>query len=126
MKKSFICMFLTFCLFSLNNMIVKAGQFSSYLLFGEMDTQCKKYFGILEKDMENILNIMRIMGPILVVVASTYDYITAIIKKDDDAVKKANNSFVKRIILAVVLFLLPTLLNLLFKLLGTDVTTCIR
>ena len=82
--------------------------------------------GTFKVDLENILKIMRILGPILVVVFSLVDYLSAIVQKDDDSVKKANSKLVKRLVLVVLLFFLPIILDIILGIVDTSYTTCIR
>ena len=62
-----------------------------------------------------VLNYFRIIGPLLVIVLSGVDYVKAIINSDDDAMKKTSSRLVKRLILAAMLFLIPTIVELLLK-----------
>lgn len=62
-----------------------------------------------------VLNYFRIIGPLLVIVLSGLDYVKAIINSDDDALKKTHSRLVKRLILAALLFLIPTIVELLLK-----------
>ncbi|MCI7554685.1 MAG: hypothetical protein MST00_04570 [Tenericutes bacterium] len=77
-------------------------------------------------DLEMILKYVRIFGPIIVVVYTTYDYIAAIINKDADEYKKVNQKLITRLILVVALFFLPILLNLLLSFINEAYTTCIN
>lgn len=58
-----------------------------------------------------MLKIFQIAGPILVVVLGLVDFFKSIISNEDDATKKAIQSFGKRLILVVVLILVPILVN---------------
>ncbi len=62
-----------------------------------------------------VLNYFRIIGPLAVIVLSGVDYVKAIINSDDDALKKTHSRLVKRLILAALLFLIPTVVDLLLK-----------
>lgn len=66
--------------------------------------------------LQKIFNIIKIAGPLLVMGLGIYDYIQAIYSSDDDALKKANKKFMKRVIAACVLFLLPYLLEMILGL----------
>lgn len=80
----------------------------------------------LTKDLESIMGIIRFVGPLLVIFLSSMEYIAAITSKDDDAIKKCTNKLFSRLVLIVILFLLPSLLNLLLSILDQKYTTCIR
>ena len=61
-----------------------------------------------------ILKIVRYILPVLAIILSVMDFISAIASSDDDALKKAGTRFVKRIIAVVIIFLLPAILQFLF------------
>ena len=58
-----------------------------------------------------ILKIVRFIVPVLVIVLSIVDYIAAISSADDDAIKKAGNRFSKRLLIMILIFLLPSLIQ---------------
>lgn len=89
-------------------------------------TDCAGILGDFKTDLEEILKIIRIIGPLLVVIYSTYDYLSAVLKKDDDALKKANGKLVKRLILVAILFFLPIILDLILGFIDEKYTTCIK
>lgn len=91
-----------------------------------VEENCTGLLNGFEKDLEGILKIIRIIAPLLVILLSVYEFIVAIANKDDDALKKANSRLIRRLILVVVLFLLPTLLNLLLMFINENYTTCIQ
>lgn len=76
-------------------------------------------------DLEMILKYVRIFGPIIVVVYTTYDYIAAIVNKDADEYKKVNQKLITRLILVAALFFLPIMLNLLLSFINSAYTTCV-
>lgn len=65
-----------------------------------------------------ILNYMRVLGPLAVVVLSGIDFTKAIINSDDDTMKKATGHLRTRLIMAALLFLIPTITKLLFQVFG--------
>ena len=68
---------------------------------------------------------IKILTPILVGVLSLIDYIKAITSSNDDEIKKATQRTIKRLVIGVLLFFLPFLLDLLFDIFGlTDVSRC--
>lgn len=89
-------------------------------------TECDSALGSFKEDLENIMKIIRIIGPILVIILSLWDYLSAIFMKDDDQLKKANGKLTKRLILAALLFLMPTLINLLLSMLNDSYISCIK
>lgn len=78
------------------------------------------------EDLSNIFKYMKILGPILVIAYSTYDYIVALVNKDPEEYKKVNKKLITRLILIVVLFFLPIILNLLLSFINDSYTTCIE
>ena len=78
------------------------------------------------EDLSNIFKYMKILGPILVIAYSTYDYIVALVNKDAEEYKKVNKKLITRLILVVVLFFLPIILNLLLSFINDSYTTCVE
>lgn len=91
-----------------------------------VETNCNGIFGDFQDDLVQILKIFRILAPIIVAAFSVYEYLLAVINKDADALKKCNSRLVKRLILMAVLFLLPSLVNLLLKLVGDNYGVCLN
>lgn len=74
---------------------------------------------------QQILNYIKILGPILVVLLSSIDFISVIVKSDDEAMAKAQKKLILRLILAVLLFLIPTLVQAILQIFGiTGNSTC--
>lgn len=57
------------------------------------------------------MTILKIIVPIIVVVTGILDFAKAVLGSDDDLLKKAQAKFIKRLIIAVVFFLLPILIK---------------
>lgn len=90
------------------------------------DTVCESLLGpTFKRDLEQVFKIMLIAGPLIVLVLTTTEFISAIVNKDDDAIKKCVSKLTTRLILIVILFFLPILLNLLLSFLDDKYTTCI-
>lgn len=69
--------------------------------------------------------LIKFAAPILVIVLSSMDYIKAIVSHDAEDLKKANGKFTKRLVIGVLIFLLPFLLDFLFEAFGLfDLNTC--
>lgn len=85
---------------------------------------CKSILGSTKDDesvawlLQQILNYIKILGPILVVILSSMDFAKAIMMSDDDNMKKAEKKLVIRLVLAVALFLIPTLVGVLLNIFG--------
>lgn len=81
---------------------------------------------------ENVLNfltvifgLIRIVGPILALVLGMYDLFMAMVNGEDDAKKKALKKLKGRIIAAVLLLILPYILDILLHLVDKAGTNCI-
>ena len=57
------------------------------------------------------MNIIKIIVPILVVVFSILEFGKVILSSDADEMKKAQAKFIKRLIIAVIIFFVPLLVN---------------
>ena len=68
--------------------------------------------------LQKLFDLIKIIGPILVVLFSAYDYLKSIFSLNDDALTKTNQRFIKRVIAAVLIFLLPALLSIILNFVG--------
>lgn len=78
---------------------------------------------LLEK-LQFYFNILKIAVPIIIIVMSTLDFSKSVFGSDNDEMKKAQNTLVKRLILAVLFFLLPIIINFLLHLINNNITNC--
>lgn len=62
-----------------------------------------------------LLLIVKILVPVLLIVLGVIDYSKATVSSNDDAVQKATKSLVIRIIAGLAIFLIPTIVNLVFR-----------
>lgn len=67
-----------------------------------------------------IINWLRYIVPVLLILLSVLDFIKAIASDSDDEVKKVTSKFAKRLIVAVLIFLVPLLLQFLLGIFGID------
>lgn len=74
--------------------------------------------GTVANFLQQIFTIMGYLAPLLCVVLSVVEFVKATASQDKDALMKAMKNTGKRLILAVLLFFLPTLINFIFPLLG--------
>ncbi len=75
---------------------------------------------------ESVLKVLRVVGyviyvakiviPLLLIIMGSIDFAKAVISSDDKAMKDAGSTLLRRFIAAVIIFLLPTILNLLLGL----------
>lgn len=68
--------------------------------------------------LQEIFNVFKFLGPLLCIVLSVMEFLKAVSSQDKDALMKAMKRTGIRIVLAIVLFFIPTLINFLFPLLG--------
>lgn len=75
--------------------------------------------------LQQILNYVKIIGPILVVILSSVEFAKVIIQSDDEAMAKAQKKLINRLILVVALYFVPNLVSLLLGIFGiTTDPTC--
>lgn len=91
---------------------------------GDSDTDCN-VLGEFGEDLQSIFNVFKIVAPILTLVLSTYDFVVSITSKAAEGLQKSSKKFVTRLVLVVLLYLLPTLINLLLQL-TIGGSTCVR
>lgn len=96
-----------------------------YKDIGSNNVNCDT-LGTLRKDLNSVFNIIKIVAPILIIVFSIYDFIKAAAGKVEGEMKKAFSKLLKRIIFAVILFFLPTILDYFLGLVNPGYTTCIN
>lgn len=72
----------------------------------------------------NVLKWAKYIAPVLVIILSMLDFIKAIASQSDDEMKKAQGKFVKRLIVAALLFLLPFIINFVLKTFGFYNSKC--
>lgn len=74
--------------------------------------------------LQKILNIFRILAPILALVFSAMDFLKAVAAGAKDDLKNAGTRMMKRLIIVALLFFVPTLISLLLTLIGNSNGTC--
>ena len=76
--------------------------------------------GFILRIAAQLLYYVRILVPILLVIMIIFDLVKIVVGQvDDKAKKEATNKITKRAIYAIIVFLVPTIINLLFVSLGT-------
>ena len=78
-------------------------QISCTYIFGED--------GEIIKLIKTLLNLVKIIVPVLVIVLGSLDFVSAIFSQDDGNMKKAQTKFIKRLIIAVAIFVAPSILK---------------
>lgn len=74
--------------------------------------------------LQKIFDFMKVLGPLLVMVLSIMDLVKAVASSDKDALNKFLKTTSKRLIYAVLLFVVPTILNLVLSWVTTSSGTC--
>lgn len=72
----------------------------------------------------NVLKWVKYILPALVIILTMLDFIKAIAAQNDDDMKKAQGKFVKRLIVAALLFLLPLIINFVLQTFGFYDSSC--
>lgn len=72
----------------------------------------------------NILNWVKFIGPVLVIIIGIVDFIRAIASSKDDEMKKAQGRFIRRLIAAALVFIIPALLVFVFEKMGFTAQGC--
>lgn len=67
-----------------------------------------------------IINIIKIVIPLIIIVLGMVDFSKAIISSDEKAINKATGSIIRRIIAGVLIYFVPTIILSLFNALGYD------
>ena len=92
------------------------------ILYATQDTSCDGIFG--DKDdpeslrylLNEILIYPKIIVPILVIILGTLDLAKAVVASKEDEMKKAQKTFIKRIMIGIIIFFVPTIMNVIMYL----------
>ena len=71
-----------------------------------------------------ILQLAFILVPVILIVIGSIDFVKAVAAGKDDDIKKAQSTFVKRIIAAVIVFLVPYIIGVLLNVLNQTKSNC--
>ena len=75
--------------------------------------------------LQQVLNYIKIIGPILVVILSSIDFASVVVKGDDDSMAKAKKKLITRLVLAACLFFIPIFVSAILDIFGiTSNATC--
>lgn len=95
-------------------------------------TNCEELFGeeLIEK-INSVMNIIKIAVPILLIAFGIFDFTKAMFASNEDDMKKAQKTFLKRIVAAFIVFLSPMIINLILSLTNKvwssiSTNTCIK
>ncbi len=73
--------------------------------------------------LQKILNYIKILGPSLAVIYSALDFTKAIVSSNNDSMKKTQQKLINRIIAVALLFLIPTLTEVVLEMVGITCST---
>lgn len=104
------CMLLM--LLKVNN-VYAAGNNDCETIFGNVNDKNSLIYLIRE-----ILGVFRIIAPILVIVLGSLDLFLAMASSSEDKMRKAQSNFIKRIIMGVCLFFVPTIIYFIIDMAG--------
>ena len=64
------------------------------------------------------LDILKVAGPVLVIILSSIDFIKVIVKSDDEEMAKAQKKLITRLILTILLFIIPFIVQFILQIFG--------
>ena len=89
--------------------------------------ECSKYFDTDFLQLcGSVFKLLKIAAPVILLLLTTLDFGKVVILGEKDGLKKAKDNFVKRAIVAVIIFFIPDLIDLAFGLINeVSITDCI-
>ena len=72
---------------------------------------------------KSILTVIQIAVPVLLIIMGSLDLMKAVMAGKEDEIKKAQNTFVKRAIAAIIVFFIPLIVSLIIGLLPAGTTS---
>ena len=67
--------------------------------------------GQLKDMLKSGVTIVKVLIPIILIIMGSIDFVQAIFAQDDGAIKKSQSKFIRRLIIAVIIFLIPSILS---------------
>ena len=80
------------------------------------------FSGMLPSVVSTIINILKVVIPIILVIFGMIDLLKAVIASKEDEIKKAQMTFVKRLIAAVIVFFIVMIVQLVVRFVAGDST----
>lgn len=90
-----------------------------------MENFCGKTAGIFEL-LGVILNFFKLAIPLIIIVLITFDFYKSVISHEDGTIKKSLKRAIFRLIPAILIFFLPSIVNLIFSLIGVEESDCLK
>lgn len=88
-------------------------------LFGET---CEKNDASVQCLITKLVDIARVLLPIILILLGSIDFAKVVISNEKEAMPKALSNFITRVIIAIAIFLLPTIINFLITILDNAMT----
>ena len=110
-----------------NKCVTKCLGLSEDLSRLEGTTGSNDYCGFSERLISfigNILKWVKYIVPVIVIVLGILDFIKALSSDNDDAMKKAQGKFMKRLIAAALVFIIPLIIEFILNKMGFDYNEC--
>ena len=119
-----------------SNLGVNDGCISSCLNANDNINVLRKYLGDVSSDNDcgiddkvknwilNIVKWVKYILPVIVIIFGIVDFIKAILADKDDEMKKAQGRFIKRLIAAALVFIVPFILQFILEKMGFEVNSC--
>lgn len=74
----------------------------------------------LPKYISNIINLIKILVPIILVIMGMIDFARAVVSSDEKQMKESQSRFIKRAFAAVIIFFVIVIVQFVFRAIGTD------
>lgn len=71
--------------------------------------------GVISEITRPAAHIIMIAAPILLLILGSIDFLKAVTANDEKAMKKATDTFIKRLLICVVILILPLLINMIIS-----------
>ncbi len=95
-----------------NYMLQKIYEIKKFADDETISVECNGIFdGEFGKILKEILDLVKFVVPVLIIGLSIIDYMKALVAQKPEEIKKATQRLVKRIIIGVLIFVLPTILE---------------
>ena len=89
------------------------------------DQNCNTYINEDMKEfLQSVFTVLKIAAPVLVLIFSFKEFLPAIMSGKQDDIKKAGKNLTIRLIAALLLFIIPTIINILLDLIGNSSGNC--
>jgi len=86
---------------------------------------CENSLIPIMKFIGTVLKFIQIIVPIILIVMGSIDFVKATMGGKDDEIKKCQSTFIKRLIAAVLVFLIPLIVGVLLSVLNVTKSSCL-